>query len=176
MEKALALITGRVGEILTLSGFYETPSWGYASEGTYLNAVAGVETDCSPSGLLSVTRAIEQEVGRKEKTVNGAYRDRVIDIDILLYDDLVMQTPELTIPHPLMHRRQFVMQPLAEIAPDVIHPVLSQTIAGLYRSFSENAAPPAIPRIQSSHTPAIRKKEGVPQKNADALLPSLHPF
>ncbi|MDR1524059.1 MAG: 2-amino-4-hydroxy-6-hydroxymethyldihydropteridine diphosphokinase [Tannerella sp.] len=141
MEKALALIAGRVGEILALSGFYETPPWGYESAESYLNAVVKVETGLSPSVLLSVTRAIERETGRKEKTVNGAYRDRIMDIDILLYDDLVMQTPELTIPHPFMHRRQFVMQPLAEIAPGAIHPVSGRTMTELYRSFQKNAAP-----------------------------------
>jgi 2-amino-4-hydroxy-6-hydroxymethyldihydropteridine diphosphokinase len=120
MEKALALIAGRAGKILALSGFYETPPWGYASTKTYLNAAVKIETGLSPHELLATTRAIEKELGREEKTVNGIYRDRIIDIDILLYDRLVLQTPELTIPHPLMLQRQFVMQPLSEIAPDTV--------------------------------------------------------
>jgi 2-amino-4-hydroxy-6-hydroxymethyldihydropteridine diphosphokinase len=128
MEKALALIVDRVGDVLALSGFYETPPWGYESAETYLNAVARVETGLSPAGLLSAIRTIEKESGRTEKTVNGVYRDRIIDIDILLYDHLIMQTPELTIPHPQMLRRQFVMQPLSEIAPDAIHPVSGRTM------------------------------------------------
>ncbi|MDR1115322.1 MAG: 2-amino-4-hydroxy-6-hydroxymethyldihydropteridine diphosphokinase [Tannerella sp.] len=134
MEKALALIAGRVGDILTLSGFYETSSWGYKSTETYLNVVAKVEIGLSPSGLLAATQAIEREIGRKEKTINGEYHDRVIDIDILLYGDLITRTPELTIPHPLMLQRQFVMRPLSEIAPDVHHPVLGKTMEELYRS------------------------------------------
>ena len=69
-------------------------------------------------------------MGRIEKS-NGAYHDRIIDIDILMYDDLIMQTPRLTIPHPLMHKRPFVMTPLMEIAPDVVHPVFHKTIAEL---------------------------------------------
>jgi 2-amino-4-hydroxy-6-hydroxymethyldihydropteridine diphosphokinase len=134
IEEAVALIAVRVGEILTLSGFYETSSWGYVSAETYLNAVAKVETGLSPSGLLAITQTIEKELGREDKTVNGVYYDRIIDIDILLYDNLILQTPELTIPHPLMLQRQFVMQPLAEIAPDVIHPVSGKTMREHYCS------------------------------------------
>jgi 2-amino-4-hydroxy-6-hydroxymethyldihydropteridine diphosphokinase len=134
MEKALALIAGRVGVVLTLSGFYETSPWGYESAKTYLNAVARVETGLSPFETLSVTQTIEKESGRTEKTINGEYHDRIIDIDILLYDRLILQTSELTIPHPQMLRRQFVMQPLLEIAPSLIHPVSGKTIAEHYRS------------------------------------------
>ncbi|MDR2773221.1 MAG: 2-amino-4-hydroxy-6-hydroxymethyldihydropteridine diphosphokinase [Tannerella sp.] len=132
MEKALALIAGRVGVVLSLSGFYETPPWGYESAETYLNAVVLVDTGLSPSGVLSAIQTIEKDVGRTEKTVNGEYHDRIIDIDILLYDRLILQTPELTVPHPLMLRRQFVMQPLSEIAPDMIHPVSGKTMAEHY--------------------------------------------
>lgn len=137
IEKALALIAERVGDVRALSGFYETPSWGYISSHTYLNAVARIETPLRPEDLLFATQDIERESGRTEKTIGRAYRDRIIDIDILLYGDLVIQTPLLTIPHPLMHQRAFVLQPLSEISPDLIHPVLGKTIAEIY-STSEN--------------------------------------
>ncbi len=137
IEKALALIAERVGDVRALSGFYETPSWGYTSSHTYLNAVARIETPLRPEDLLFATQDIERESGRTEKTIGRAYRDRIIDIDILLYGDLVIQTPLLTIPHPLMHQRAFVLQPLSEISPDLIHPVLEKTIAEIY-STSEN--------------------------------------
>ena len=127
---AAALLAERVGDILALSDMYETEPWGFESENTFLNAAAELQTTCSPVELLDATRLIEIEMGRIEKS-NGAYHDRIIDIDILMYDDLIMQTPRLTIPHPLMHKRPFVMTPLMEIAPDVVHPVFHKTIAEL---------------------------------------------
>ncbi len=134
IKKALTLIAERVGEILALSDFYETHPWGYDSSEIYLNAVAKVETELKPEELLVVTQEIERKTGRREKTVNGEYHDRIIDIDILLYGDLIVHTPKLTIPHPLMHQRIFVLQPLFEIAPDVVHPVLGKTIEEIYHT------------------------------------------
>ena len=131
IKKALAIITERVGNILTLSGFYETQPWGYDSSETYLNVAVGIETDLKPEELLFVTQDIERVTGRREKTTRGEYHDRIIDIDILLYDNLILQTPELTIPHPLMHLRDFVLMPLSEIAPEKVHPVSGKTIAEL---------------------------------------------
>ena len=135
IKKALALITERAGAILSLSGFYETQPWGYDSPETYQNVAVAIQTDLDPVTLLSVTQSIEREVGRQHKTIGGAYHDRVIDIDILLYDDLLLQSPTLTIPHPLMHRRSFVLQPMNEIAPHIIHPVLQKTVTELYCHF-----------------------------------------
>ena len=119
MITAAALLAERVGDVLALSGFYETEPWGFQSENTFLNAALQLDTSLSPLELLKATQEIEIEMGRTQKS-NGAYHDRIIDIDILLYEDLVLQTPELTLPHPLMHERLFVMEPLAEIAPNVI--------------------------------------------------------
>ena len=130
MITAAALLAERVGDVLALSGFYETEPWGFQSENTFLNAALQLETALSPLELLKATQEIEIEMGRTQKS-NGAYHDRIIDIDILLYDDLVLQTPELTLPHPLMHERLFVMEPLAEIAPFVVHPVLKERIIDL---------------------------------------------
>ncbi|WP_455627658.1 2-amino-4-hydroxy-6-hydroxymethyldihydropteridine diphosphokinase [Parabacteroides chinchillae] len=127
---AAALLAERVGDILALSDIYETEPWGFESENTFLNAALALRTLLSPLELLDATRLIEIEMGRVEKS-NGTYQDRIIDIDILMYDDIVMQTLQLTIPHPLMHKRSFVMEPLAEIAPDVVHPVFHKTIAEL---------------------------------------------
>ena len=130
MITAAALLAERVGDVLALSGFYETEPWGFQSESTFLNAALQLDTSLSPLELLKATQEIEIEMGRTQKS-NGAYHDRIIDIDILLYDNLVLQTPELTLPHPLMHERLFVMEPLAEIAPNVIHPVFKKPVISL---------------------------------------------
>ena len=124
MITAAALLAERVGDILALSGFYETEPWGFESENFFL------KTSFSPLELLQITQQIEKELGRVEKS-NGVYHDRVIDIDILLYEDEVLQIPGLTLPHPLMHEREFVMDPLSEIAPFVVHPVLKERIIDL---------------------------------------------
>lgn len=130
MITAAALLAERVGDVLALSGFYETEPWGFESENFFLNAAVKLKTSFSPLELLQITQQIEKELGRAEKS-NGVYHDRIIDIDILLYDDEVLQTPELTLPHPLMHERKFVMDPLVEIAPFVVHPVLKERIIDL---------------------------------------------
>lgn len=125
-------IEERIGKVVSLSAFYATEPWGFSSDNAFLNAVVGVETSLRPAEILSITQSIEQEMGRTHKSVNGVYSDRVIDIDLLLYGDVVLDTPELKLPHPLMHERRFVMEPLAEIAPEVVHPVLGKTIRELF--------------------------------------------
>ncbi|MBR5542115.1 MAG: 2-amino-4-hydroxy-6-hydroxymethyldihydropteridine diphosphokinase [Bacteroides sp.] len=122
LKMAVNEITKRVGKVTSLSAFYTTEPWGFTSEHAFLNAVCRVYTTHSPMEVLRITQDIERLLGRLKKSINGAYSDRMIDIDILLYDDLQMETPELTIPHPLMWERDFVMIPLKEIAPDIIHP------------------------------------------------------
>ena len=120
LKAAVEEINKRVGEVTSLSAFYVTEPWGFVSESSFLNTVCCVSTLLSPFELLAVTQEIERMIGRLKKTVNGIYSDRLIDIDILLYDDLQLNTPELTIPHPLMLERAFVMTPLAEIAPELV--------------------------------------------------------
>lgn len=127
---AAALLAERVGDVLALSDLCETEPWGFASENTFLNAALILQTSYSPEALLVATQLIEREMGRTKKS-NGVYQDRVIDIDILMYDDWVMQTPELTLPHPWMQERKFVLEPLVEIAPQVVHPVLKETMCSL---------------------------------------------
>ena len=130
IEEAIRRLVGTAGPVLKASSYYETEPWGFESDNTFLNAVIVMTTELSPMELLDATRLIEIEMGRIEKS-DGAYHDRIIDIDILLYEDLVLQTPELTLPHPLMHERLFVMEPLAEIAPNVIHPVFKKPVISL---------------------------------------------
>lgn len=112
---AIRFIGERVGKVLRVSSFIETEPWGFESENTFVNAVILCETDLTPHQLLGATQKIEREMGRQKKSTDGGYSDRCIDIDILLYDDLRVDEPDLQIPHPLMLKRDFVMIPLREI-------------------------------------------------------------
>lgn len=127
---AAALLAERVGDILALSTIYETEPWGFESNNTFLNAALIQITKLTPLELLDATRLIEIEMGRIQKSDEG-YQDRIIDIDILLYDNEIMQTPRLTLPHPMMHKRLFVMEPMAEIAPEMVHPIFNKTMEEL---------------------------------------------
>lgn len=137
LRDAVHGIEEQIGKVLSLSAFYVTAPWGFASENSFLNAAACVETQLSPLEVLQEAQTIERELGRTKKSVNGAYSDRLIDIDLLLYDDLVLSVTsadgaELNLPHPLMAQRDFVMRPLAEIAPALQHPVLKQTMKEIF--------------------------------------------
>lgn len=127
---AAALLAERAGDVLSISSFYETEPWGFESDNTFLNAALLLETELEPLQLLSLTQEIEKEMGRTQKS-DGAYHDRIIDLDILLYDLCVINEAALVVPHPLMHKRQFVMEPLAEIAPMLVHPILNKTMLEL---------------------------------------------
>lgn len=128
MQTAVDMIQDRVGRVSALSSFYETEPWGFESDNLFMNAAARVETELTAEEALAVTQEIEREMGRMAKSSGGVYTDRPIDIDLLMYGSVQMNTPRLVLPHPLMHERLFVMQPLAEIAPDVVHPVLGMTM------------------------------------------------
>ena len=141
LRTAVQKIEEQVGKVISLSAFYITAPWGFTSENSFLNAAACVETKLSPLEVLQETQMIEKELGRTQKSVNRMYSDRLIDIDLLLYEDLVLSVisasgVELTLPHPLMTERDFVMKPLAEIAPGLVHPVLGKTMKELTSSFS----------------------------------------
>ena len=119
LSLALELIGREVGTVVSASDILETEPWGFDSSNRFLNMAIKVETTLQPLEVLHATQEIERKLGRNHKTAAGEYHDRLIDIDILLYDNLVMNTPELTIPHPLMYQREFVMKPLAQIAPEL---------------------------------------------------------
>ena len=128
---AVALIIERVGMVMRASSLIETEPWGYESANVFLNQVVCVDTDLQPSEALVVTQEIERELGRTEKSSAGHYSDRLIDIDLLMYDSLVMDTAALKLPHPLMHLRRFVLEPLVEIAPGLVHPGIGLTVTEL---------------------------------------------
>ena len=115
LHRALELINERIGSVLRTSSFIETEPWGFQSDNTFLNAACLVETSLTPMQCLKETQKIERLLGRTHKSINGEYHDRTIDLDLLMYDDLEMNTPELTLPHPHMQERDFVMIPLKEI-------------------------------------------------------------
>lgn len=131
LRTAVRLMQERIGKVISLSSFYETAPWGFQSEHSFLNAAACIETRLSPEQLLLVTQQIERELGRTQKSSGNAYKDRLIDIDLLMYDNLQIHADQLVLPHPLMTERRFVLEPLAEIAPETIHPVTGKTIREL---------------------------------------------
>jgi 2-amino-4-hydroxy-6-hydroxymethyldihydropteridine diphosphokinase len=124
LKQATNLINDRVGVVVQESALYETAAWGVTNQPSFLNQVLAVETELKPEELLRQTQAIEQELGRVRLERWGA---RVIDIDVLYYDQLVWQTTTLTVPHPYLHQRRFTLVPLADIAPSFVHPILGKT-------------------------------------------------
>ena len=115
LDEALQLIDERVGQVVRVSSYYETEPWGFQSDNTFLNAAALVLTTLSPQRCLKETQRIERQLGRTDKTVDGIFQDRPIDIDLLMYDDLHIEEPDLILPHPHIEDREFVQLPLQEI-------------------------------------------------------------
>ncbi|PLV57676.1 2-amino-4-hydroxy-6-hydroxymethyldihydropteridine pyrophosphokinase [Thermotoga sp. SG1] len=128
LKTALVKMKERGMSIEKLSSFVETEPYGYTDQPKFLNAVCLVETDLSPRALLNTLLEIEREMGRVRTIKWGP---RVIDLDIVFYEDLVVNEEGLTIPHPDAHNRLFVLEPLSEIAPDLVHPVLKKTVREL---------------------------------------------
>jgi 2-amino-4-hydroxy-6-hydroxymethyldihydropteridine diphosphokinase len=129
LEQTVAGTENFPGRVLQSSSIYETEPWGFQTEEKFLNMVVKIGTDLTPFALLEKILDLESTLGRKRGTEQ--YVSRLIDIDILFYDDLIINEDHLKIPHPLLHKRKFVLVPLCEIAPGLIHPVLGKTIGDL---------------------------------------------
>jgi 2-amino-4-hydroxy-6-hydroxymethyldihydropteridine diphosphokinase len=134
LEQAREQISDQVGEIVKCSGLYETASWGIASQPDYINQVLLVKTELAPRMVLERALEIEKALGRRREEKWGS---RIIDIDILFYGDKVIQEDGLTIPHPHLQQRRFVLVPLKEIAPELKHPVFKKTITSLYSDLTD---------------------------------------
>lgn len=132
--QALKLINERVGMVIVHSALYITEPVGFQSSNSFINDACLVITSMSPLELLKVTQEIEKIMGREHKSINNEYTDRIIDIDILLYDTLIFEDDQLILPHPHLHEREFVLAPLVEIAGQYVHPILNRTLYELKES------------------------------------------
>lgn len=126
----------RFSTITGQSPFYRTEPVDYRDQDWFVNAVVRIETELLPEALLAELKRIQKKSGRKKETIR--FGPRTLDLDILLINDLVLETPELVVPHPRMNQRRFVLKPMCDIDSDIIHPVLNETIANLLARLDEN--------------------------------------
>lgn len=145
LQSAQQLVNARVGAVLRCSHRYESAPWGFTSENRFSNQALELTTDLSPLEVLDACQAIERELGRNraaeqlERSVSGArYTSRPIDIDLIFYDDLVLETDRLTLPHPLLAEREFALVPLCEIMRQRRHPVLGISVGEMLSALREN--------------------------------------
>lgn len=134
MSQAQARLETNPGiSVRKVSGIYETDPVGFLAQGRFLNAVWELETELPPDDLLNALLAVEKELGRERKVKNGP---RVIDLDLLAYDDYISERPELTLPHPRLHERYFVLKPFSDLNPEWVHPYLHRTVQELLSEVS----------------------------------------
>lgn len=137
LQQAIELIKERLGEVIAISSFIETAAWGKTDQPDFLNLALQVATKHSPLVALSIIQEIEHQLGRERKEKWGA---RLIDIDIIFWENQLISEVQLTVPHPLMHERTFVLIPMAEIAPEMEHPVLKKKMKELLESLEKQEA------------------------------------
>jgi 2-amino-4-hydroxy-6-hydroxymethyldihydropteridine diphosphokinase len=130
LQQACELTDRRAGTISKRSSLYLTESWGFKTSDTFINQVVEIKTNEPPEQLLAILLAIENELGRK-RNGTGEFESRIIDLDLLFYENIVLRSVGLVLPHPLLHKRKFVLIPMNELAPQWVHPVFGKTIAQL---------------------------------------------
>lgn len=133
----------KIGKIISVSRIYQTEPWGFVSQNSFYNLVISMDTALSAIELLDATQEIERQLGRTAKTYDE-YADRIIDIDIIDYNSEIVKTSRLTLPHANMHKRNFVLFPLCDVAPDWIHPVLNLTALELKENSRDKDIPVLI--------------------------------
>lgn len=161
LSHALRLLSERVGRLTACSRFYETAPAGFESPHLFLNAAAAFDSPLAPEQALAATQQIEREMGRTAKSRHQQYADRIIDIDLLIDGDRKIDTAPLSLPHPLMHKRRFVLEPMAEIAPGLLHPLFGLTMQQLLDRLN-------TPRICRLTQNSAKVLDGI-----NALLPQL---
>lgn len=137
IEETRDFITFNIGDITMASSVYESPAWGMEKAPDFLNQVLMVETNLSAPLLLAEIRELEEFYGRERK--EGVYKSREMDVDVLFFNEEIIEESTLTVPHPRLHERKFVLTPLAEILPDFIHPVLKKSISELLKACEDTA-------------------------------------
>ncbi len=177
IRQAIRALGERIGTPAGCSSLYETRPSGFSSRHLFLNAVAAFETELAPYDLLSITQEVERELGRAEKTVGGEYHDRTIDIDLLLLGDTIIRDRDLTLPHPRLEERRFVLEPLCELAPELRHPQsglrMKDLLENLNRLKIKEATPdmPGICEALNRLLPALTSSASpLTEANTKALL------
>ncbi len=138
LQKTVDLLSEKLGDVIKTSSIYETAAWGFESDDFYNMAVV-VETNHTPTDCLCITQSIEFEIGRKEKSIDGNYSARCMDIDLMFYNDITFHDDRLSIPHLKIQERKFVLIPLNEIMNQYIHPKEEKTISELLSECSDQS-------------------------------------
>ncbi len=145
IEKAIARISERIGEVSAFSGCFETMPVGFVSDHAFCNAAIAVNTSLDVQEILFLTQEIERELGRTQKSEKGIYHDRIIDIDLLFYGKLTVHTENISLPHPHLHERRFVLEPLCRIAPALVHPAFGKSVSQMLKELNTGCISEVLP-------------------------------